>query len=145
MKIAIPNKGRLMQPTLDFLSSVGIKALASDDRALIIPTSLEDVQLVMIRTEDIPNIVESGAVDLGITGHDYVVESKADVEELIKLDFGISKMVFAVPSSLNVESIEDLKGKELRLATKYYNIAKSYLDSKGVRAKIIKISGAAEA
>ncbi|MCY0860299.1 MAG: ATP phosphoribosyltransferase [Sulfolobaceae archaeon] len=144
MRIAIPNKGRLLQPTLDFLSSVGIKSLASDERALMVPTNWEDIQLVMVRTEDIPNIVESGAVDLGITGHDYVLESKADVEELIKLDYGKSKIVLAIPASFGVKSVEELRGKEIRIATKYYNIAKNYLENKGIKAKIVKISGAAE-
>ncbi|MEM3863545.1 MAG: ATP phosphoribosyltransferase, partial [Metallosphaera sp.] len=62
MRIAIPNKGRLQGPALQFLNSVGIKPLANDDRALMVPTSWEGVQLVTIRTEDIPNIVETGAV-----------------------------------------------------------------------------------
>lgn len=144
MKIAIPNKGRLQQPTMQFLQSVGIKPLASDDRALIIPTSWEGVQLVMVRTEDIPNIVESGAAELGITGHDYVVESGADVEELIALDFGKSKIVLAIPQSWKENCVEELKGRELRIATKYYNIAKEYVTKKELNSRIIKISGAAE-
>ncbi len=144
LKIAIPNKGRLQQPTLQFLQSVGIKPLASDDRALIVPTSWEGVQLVMIRTEDIPNIVETGATELGITGHDYVIESSADVEELIKLDFGRSKIVLAVPQTWRENSVDELKGKEFRVATKYYNIAKEYVRRRELNAKVVKISGAAE-
>ncbi|TRM90485.1 ATP phosphoribosyltransferase, partial [Sulfolobus sp. B1] len=128
MKIAIPNKGRLQQPTLQFLQSVGIKPSASDDRALIVPTSWEGVQLVMVRTEDIPSIVESGASELGVTGHDYVVESNASVEELIKLDFGRSKIVLAIPQVWREESVEELRKKDLRIATKYYNIAKEYVN-----------------
>lgn len=128
---------------LQFLSSVGIKPLASDDRALILPTNWEGVQLVMVRTEDIPNIVEVGAAELGITGLDYVVEAGADVEELVRLDFGKAKLVLAVPISWNIDSPEEIKG-EIRVATKYYNIAKNYLAKKGIRAKIVKISGAAE-
>lgn len=129
---------------MQFLQSVGIKPLASDDRALIIPTSWEGVQLVMVRTEDIPNIVESGAAELGITGHDYVIESGADVEELIALDFGKSKIVLAIPQSWKENSVEELKGRELRIATKYYNIAKEYVTKKELNSRIIKISGAAE-
>lgn len=143
MKIAIPNKGRLKDPVLQFLSSVGVKGNFSDDRALIIPTNWEGVQLVMVRTEDIPSIVESGASELGITGHDYVVESNAEVEELIRLDFGKSKIVFAIPISWNVDRIEEIN-REIRIATKYYNIAKEYIEKKNIRAKIVKISGAAE-
>jgi len=146
LKVAIPNKGRLQQPTLQFLTQVGIKPLASDERALMIPTSWDGVQLVMMRTEDIPNLVEAGAAEIGITGHDYVTESKADVEELIKLDFGKAKIVLAVPQNWDVENVEDLRRKKngIRIATKYYNIAKEYLDKVDIDAKIVKISGAAE-
>ncbi|MCG3108677.1 ATP phosphoribosyltransferase [Metallosphaera sp. J1] len=143
MKIAIPNKGRLQGPALQFLNSVGIKPLANDDRALMVPTSWEGVQLVTIRTEDIPNIVETGAVDLGITGLDYVMESGADVEELVKLDFGKSKLVLAVPTAWNIEDPRDMP-KNVRIATKYHNIARSYLERKGISARLVKISGAAE-
>lgn len=143
MKIAIPNKGRLKEPVLQFLSTVGVKGNFSDDRALIVPTNWEGVQLVMVRTEDIPNIVESGASELGITGFDYVVESNAEVEELIRLDFGKSKIVFAVPTNWNVDKVEEIS-REIRIATKYYNIAKQYVERKNIKAKIVKISGAAE-
>ncbi|BFI73983.1 ATP phosphoribosyltransferase [Sulfurisphaera ohwakuensis] len=143
MKIAIPNKGRLKDPVVQFLASVGVKGNFSDDRALIIPTNWEGVQLVMVRTEDIPSIVESGAAELGITGHDYVIESNSDVDELIRLDFGKSKIVLAVPVSWNIDRVEEIKD-EIRIATKYYNIAKQYLEKKNIKAKIVKISGAAE-
>ncbi len=143
LKIAIPNKGRLQGPALQFLNSVGIKSMANDDRALMVPTSWEGVQLVTIRTEDIPNVVETGAVDLGITGLDYVMESGADVEELVKLDFGKSKLVLAVPSSWEIKDPMEMP-KNIRIATKYFNVARSYLERKGITARLVKISGAAE-
>jgi len=143
LRIAIPNKGRLRQPVLDFLSASGIKPLLSDERALIVPTNWEVVQLVMVRTEDVPNLVEAGATDLGITGLDYVLESKAKVDELIKLDIGTAKIVLAVPSNWEVNHPSEIK-REIRIATKYHNIASSYVQRTGLRAKIVKISGAAE-
>lgn len=143
MRIAIPNKGRLQQPVLQFLASVGIRPLMGDERALIVPTNWEGVQLVMVRTEDIPSIVETGAAELGITGHDYVVESGADVEELLKLDFGSARMVLAVPASWGISSPKEIRG-EVRIATKYVNIARRYVEEKGIRAKLVKVSGAAE-
>lgn len=107
MKIAIPNKGRLQEPSLKLLQAIGIKPKVFDERALVIPTNWSNVELVAVRTEDIPYIVESGGAELGITGHDYVVESEADVEELVKLDFGEASIVFAVPSGWNVRGISD--------------------------------------
>jgi ATP phosphoribosyltransferase len=144
LKIAVPNKGRLQQPTLNFIQSLGIRPLMGEDRALIVPTNWEDVQLVLVRTEDIPSIVEAGAADIGITGYDYVVEARARVATLAHLDFGKAKIVFAVPQDWSVSSVEDIRG-EIRIATKYVNLAQDYVNRKGLNAKIVKISGAAEA
>lgn len=144
LRIAIPNKGRLKDPAMQFIMSVGIRPLAGDDRSLMIPTSWDNTELVMVRTEDIPNIVEAGAAELGVTGMDYVKEAGANVEELVKLDFGRSRIVLAVPSSWGIETLEDLKDREIRIATKYFNIAKSYLNEKGIKGRLVKISGAAE-
>lgn len=143
MKIAIPNKGRLKDPALSFIVSAGITPMASDDRSLIIPTNWEGVELVFIRTEDIPSVVESGGVDLGITGLDYVSEAEADVEELLRLDFGNSKIVLAAPSGMDMDRLQTTR--HIRIATKYYNVASKYVKEKGLSAKIVKISGAAEA
>jgi ATP phosphoribosyltransferase len=144
MRIAIPNKGRLKEPTIQLLQEIGIKLKALDERALIIPTSWEQVEVIAARTEDIPYIVECGGADLGITGHDYVVEAEADVEELLKLDYGEGRIVLAVPKSWGVANVEELKGKELRIATKYARIASKYIEVKNLKAKIVKIGGAAE-
>ncbi len=142
MRIAIPNKGRLQEPVLNILKDAGFQPLYTDPRALILPTKSKDVEIVLIRPEDIPWIVETGATEVGITGHDFVVESGADVVELLDLGFGKSKLVLAVPKNSGIRDIEDLEGK--RIATKFVNITKKFLMEKGVNTKIIKISGAAE-
>jgi len=146
MRIAMPNKGRLQQPTLMLLQLAGIKPTAIDERALILPTNWEGVELIMVRPEDIPYIVESGGADIGITGHDYVIESGADVDEVMPLDFGNAQVVLAVPRSWGVGSVDELKamGREIRIATKYYNIAFKYITQRGLKARIVRISGAAE-
>lgn len=146
MRIAIPNKGRLQQPTLTLLQLAGIKPTAIDERALILSTNWEEVELVMVRPEDIPYIVESGGADIGITGHDYVVESGANINEIMPLDFGNAFIVFAVPRSWSMGNVAELNtiGREIRIATKYYNIALDYIAQKNLKAKIVRISGAAE-
>ncbi|MEL9939966.1 MAG: ATP phosphoribosyltransferase [Ignisphaera sp.] len=146
MRIAIPNKGRLQQPVIELLNAAGIKLLSADERALIVPTNWKNVEVIMVRPEDIPYIIEGGGASIGITGHDYVVESGVEVDEVLELDFGKAKIVFAVPRSWGVESVEDIakSGREIRIATKYYNIALRYANSKNLKARIVKISGAAE-
>ncbi len=142
MRIAIPNKGRLQEPVLNILKNAGFQPLYTDPRALILPTKSKDVEIVLIRPEDIPWIVETGATEVGITGHDFVVESGADVVEMLDLGFGKSKLVLAVPKNSGIRSVKDLDGK--RVATKFVNITRKFLQERGVEAKIIKISGAAE-
>ncbi len=146
MRIAIPNKGRLQQPAIALLQLAGIKPTAVDERALIIPSNWKEVELVMVRPEDIPYIVESGGADIGITGHDYVVESGANVEEIIPLDFGNAFIVFAVPRNWNIRDVDEINrmGREIRIATKYYNIAQDYIAQRNLKARIVRISGAAE-
>ncbi len=143
MRIAIPNKGRLQQPTINLLQLAGMKPLAIDERALIVPTSWRSIELVMARPEDIPYIVECGGADLGITGHDYVVESNALVDELLYLDYGHARIVLAVPEKWNIKSVVELP-QGIRVATKYYTIARNYLESRGLKAKLVRINGAAE-
>lgn len=143
MRIAIPNKGRLQQPTINLLQLAGIKPLSMDERALVVPTSWDNVELIMVRPEDIPYIVESGGADLGITGHDYVVDSNTSVVELLKLDFGHAKIVLAVPQNWDVKTVDELP-QGIRIATKYYNIAMNYIQGRSLKAKLVRISGAAE-
>ena len=143
MLLAIPSKGRLLEPTLKLLEAVGIRLLASDERALVVPTSWRDVNVIRARPEDIPYIVESGKVWAGITGHDYVEESGANVEEVLELGFGRGKLVVAVPKSSGVSSVEELP-PGTRVATKFVNIAYRYFAELGKRVRVIRVTGSVE-
>jgi ATP phosphoribosyltransferase len=143
MLLAVPSKGRLQEPTLKLLETVGIRPLASDERALVIPTSWPDVNLIKARPEDIPYIVESGRVWAGITGHDYVVESGVNVVEALDLNFGRGRLVVAVPKSSGIKSIEDLP-PGARVATKFVNIAYNYFAELGKRVRVVKVTGSVE-
>lgn len=113
-------------------------------RFLVVPTTREEVRLVYLRPEDIPGIVASGAVQLGITGHDLVVEYGARVVEEVDLRLGRARLVLAVPESSGVASPEELP-PGTRIATKFVNIARRYVEERGIEAEILRISGAAEA
>ena len=144
LRIAVPSKGRLRGPALKLLEAAGIEPLYGDtDRALVVPTSREDVKIVFVRAEDIPGIVASGAAELGITGLDYVVESGANVAEVADLGFGKARLVLAVPRSSGIRSVDELPDG-VRVATKYVNIAKKFFAERGVSAHILRISGASE-
>ncbi len=145
IRIAIPSKGRLREPALKLLEAAGIKiAITSDsERILMSSTNYPYIQVIYIRTEDIPNVISEDAADLGITGHDYVVESKADVVELLDLRFGKARIVFAVHNSLGFSSVHEVSNG-IRVATKYVNIAKEYFRHIGKKVKIVRVSGSTE-
>ncbi len=143
VRLAIPSKGRLVEPTMRVLEAAGIRPQYTDERALMIPTSLEWVTLVRLRTEDIPGVVETCAADLGITGLDFVDESRADVVVLEDLGYGRARLVVAVPEESGYESVEDLP-EGVRIATKYVNIARSFFERIGKKVRIVKVSGSTE-
>ncbi|KYH38693.1 MAG: ATP phosphoribosyltransferase [Candidatus Hecatellales archaeon B24] len=141
--IAVPSKGRLRRPTVRLLARAGISPSNEHSRSLYSPTVIPWLSMVAFRASDIPRLVESGAADLGITGYDFMVESGVKVHELLDLQYGFSRMVLAVPEGSKINSPKDLKAK-VRIATKFPSIARRYLKSKGVEARIVKVSGAAE-
>lgn len=141
--MAIPSKGRLVEPTLSLLNYMGLRPQTADERSLVVLTNWQSLSLIRARPEDIPSIVESGSVILGITGLDYVVESGASVDVVERLGFGKGRLVVAVPSSMNIGSVEEIKDGA-RVATKYVNIARSYFEKMGKDVKVVRISGSAE-
>ncbi len=141
MIIAIPNKGRLSQPSLDLLKQAGIKP-EIEERKLIVSTNNPNINVLFARAKDIPEYVYMNAAQAGITGYDMVVEAGVDVEVLLKLGFGRAKLVVAVPSESDVRTVEDLDG--MRIATEFRNIAKRFFEEKGINVKIVEVSGACE-
>ncbi len=96
IRIAIPNKGRIKQPTMDALAGAGITIL-EEERNYVSKTSDPRYEAIFARANDIPVYVHYGAVDLGITGHDLILEREADVLELLDLEYGKATLVVAVP------------------------------------------------
>ncbi len=144
LRIAVPNKGRLRAPALRLLGESGIDPLYDPgSRSLVTPTNLEDVYIVYVRAEDIPGVVAAGAADLGITGHDLVVESGEEVEELLDLGFGRARVVLAVPEGSGIRSVEELP-RGVRVATKFVRLTESFFRGIGMDVEVVKISGAAE-
>ncbi|CCC81434.1 ATP phosphoribosyltransferase [Thermoproteus tenax Kra 1] len=131
-----------MEPTIRLLELAGISLLASDERSIILPTSWPDLNIVRLRPEDIPAIVAAGKVAAGITGHDFVVESGADVVEALDLKIGRGSIVVAAVKGRwrSVDEIPD----GTKVATKYVNIASRFFDERGKKVKIVKVSGSVE-
>lgn len=141
MIIAVPNKGRLSEPSIELLREAGIR-IESSERRLIVPTNNPKINVLFARARDIPHYVANRSADVGITGYDMVVESGVDVEVILKLGFGKAKLVIAVPIDSRIKSIEDLDGK--RVATEFRNIAEKFFKEKGLNVSIVEVSGACE-
>lgn len=142
MRIAVPNKGRLHEPTLDLLERAGLHLIDGADRKLYADTVDPDVTVLFARAGDIPEYVADGAADLGITGYDQEQESETDLVELLDLDYGNCRIVLAVPEDGDVDSLADLDGGTI--ATEFPAITKAYFDEQAVDVHITEVSGATE-
>lgn len=142
IRIAIPNKGRLRQPSIKVLAKAGIRIL-KEERNYISETSDPRFEAVFTRAFDVPLYVQYGAVDLGITGHDLILEREADVHELQDLGFGRCQLIVAVPVNSTIRSLDD-SSEVTRVATEYPHLSRTYFESIGKQVEIIQVRGAAE-
>jgi len=139
IKLAIPNKGRLSESALRLLNEAGIKV--ESGRQLFCKSG--EMEILFVRAGDIPEYVQDGAADLGITGIDLVEETGAKVETLLKLGFGLSRLVVAVPKNSKIKTKNDIRDG-MRVATEFPNLTRNYLRRIKKRASIVKVSGATE-
>jgi len=135
------SKGRIYEEALPLLQEAGISPI--DDpkkcRKLILQTTRDDVQLVIIRATDVPTFVEYGAADLGIAGKDVLLEHGAEsLYEPLDLNIACCRLMTAA-----LKDAPEQRGR-IRVATKYVKIAQSYFASKGMQAEIIKLYGSME-
>lgn len=144
IKIAIPSKGRINEPSIDILEKAGLGLINKNNRKLISKTHNKDIEVMFARASDIPDFVNDGIVDMGITGIDLIEETESDVLELLDLRFGQTKLVIAAPDESNINSIEDIT-KDLTIATEFPILTKKYLKKHDLNLKIVKLSGSTEA
>lgn len=142
IRIAIPNKGRIKQPTMDALARAGITIL-EEERTYVSKTSDPRYEAIFARANDIPVYVHYGAVDLGITGHDLILEREANVLELLDLEFGKATLVVAVPESSPINTVNDVPALT-RVATEFPNITRKYFEKQGKQVEVLEVSGTAE-
>lgn len=142
IRIAIPNKGRIKQPSLDALARAEITVL-EEERTYVSKTSDSRYEAIFARANDIPVYVHYGAVDLGITGHDLILEREADVLELFDLGFGKATLIVAVPEKSPINTVADVPSLT-RVATEFPNITKKYFERLGKQVEVLEVSGTAE-
>lgn len=143
MRIAIPNKGRLHDPSVDLLDRAGIHVVDGEDRQLYADTVDPDITILFARAADIPEYIADGAADLGITGFDQAQEADCpEVEPLLDLQFGQCRIVVAAPEDGDITDIQDLNGKTV--ATEFPHITETHFDEARVDAEIVEVTGATE-
>lgn len=144
LTVAVPNKGRLREPSLRLLKSAGM-SFEVTDRVLSLRVRNVGVDLVLVRTEDIPEMLIEGVADVGITGLDLMEESDPDaaLEPFAKLDFGFCRLAAAVPNASPIDSLQDLEG--LRVATSHPRTTARFLAEQGISASVVALKGSVEA
>ena len=140
LRIAVPNKGSLSESSIAILKESGYRQ-RTDVRDLVLIDPDNSVEFYYLRPRDIAVYVGSGELEAGITGRDLLIDSAAEAEEVLSLDFGGSTFRFAAPIGKDWKE-SDIAGK--RVATAYPGLVEHSLKKIGIAAKIIRLDGAVE-
>jgi ATP phosphoribosyltransferase len=142
LTIAIPSKGRLREPSWSLLETSGLGPQEPGERVLLAKCRNAEVDILFVRADDVPDYVQDGVVDCGITGLDLVYETGRDVSVLLELGYGTCALTAAVSNEDAATSLDDLAGK--RIATGHPTLARSILRERGIDATLVTVSGSAE-
>jgi ATP phosphoribosyltransferase len=143
MRIAVPNKGRLHEPTVEVLERAGLHVVDGGERQLYADTVDPDVTLLYARAADIPEYVADGAADAGVTGHDQIREAdRGNLTELLDLGFGACRLVLAAPEDDDLAEASDLAGGTV--ATEFPTVTRSFFAERGIDVDVVEVSGATE-
>jgi len=143
IKIAVQKKGRLSEQSISLLKKCGISFSQTNNKLIIRSTSMP-VDILLVRDDDIPNLVNQGIADMGIVGNNVLEEqeSSGKCDSLIKevmLGFSKCRLSLAAPKT---KSFSDLNG--LTIATSYPGILGKYLNENNIKANIVEIHGSVE-
>jgi ATP phosphoribosyltransferase len=140
LRIAVPNKGSLAETAAQMLSEAGYTG-RRDAKDLYVSDLANDVEFFYLRPRDIATYVGSGALDVGITGRDLLLDVRGRAREIEALGFAGSTFRFAGPPG-RFRELGDLEG--LRVASAYPGLVDAYLDEHGVAVDLVPLDGAVE-
>jgi len=143
LRIALPNKGRLNASAVRLMNRIGFPVPDSNSRTLLAEFGKGRYQLLMARAQDIPEFVEMGAADLGITGLDILMETGCSVEKVMDLDFGQCRLVVAAPEESAISNVSDVPDG-CTVATSFPRLTQNFFDKIGKKIETAAVSGAAE-
>ena len=136
LRIGLPSKGRLSELPSELLKEAGIK-FRRQNRSLFAKVSDLPIEIIFLRTDDIPVLCAEGAIDMGITGSDLVAEAQADVQTRLSLGVGKCRLAVCVPETMEIDSPAKLNG--LRIATSFTNVTKNYLQQHDAEAHVVPL------
>src|SRR4051794_41228026 len=139
LRLAIPNKGRLLEPTLALLHDAGL-IFDEHDRSLVARVENFDLDILFVRTGDVIEFVGDGVADLGVTGIDLLAETGAELPRRRPLGFGHCRLAAAVPADTPYPALEGLAG--LRVATAHPNATRRFFEGRDVPGDGVAVSGA---
>ena len=141
LRLAIPNKGRLLESTLALLKDAGL-VFEAHDRSLVSRVDNHPLDILFVRTNDVVEFVADGVADAGITGGDILAESGVALPRLRDLGYGRCRLTAAVPADAPYDTITDLNG--VRVATSHPNVTRAFFADQGIPVDVITLSGAVE-
>ncbi len=141
LRLAIPNKGRLVEPTLALLHDAGL-VFEEHDRNLVARVQNHPLDILFVRTGDVVEFVSDGVADAGVTGVDILAESGVPLPTLRPLGYGRCRLAAAVSADAPFQAIKDLAG--LKVATSHPNVTRGFFADQGIPVEVISLSGAVE-
>ncbi|MBT4692819.1 MAG: ATP phosphoribosyltransferase [Planctomycetaceae bacterium] len=141
IRIGLPSKGRLSDLAIELLKEAGIR-FRRQNRSLFAKVRGLPIDIIFLRTDDIPVLCAEGAIDMGITGSDLVAEANVDVDTRLSLNVGKCRLAVCVPDDLEFNDPNQLDGN--RIATSFTNVTKNFLAEHNATAHLVPLSGSVE-
>ena len=150
LKLAVQKSGRLTDPSLDMLGRCGLKLSRGKDQLMGFGENMP-LDVLFVRDDDIPDLVQEDVCDLGLVGLNVLEEKRLELRErghaarfqqIRTLDFGRCRLSLAVPEGATFEGASSIRGK--RIATTYPFLLQKYLRERDISADIVTLSGAVE-
>ena len=150
LKLAVQKSGRLTDPSVDLLTRCGLKLSRGKDQLMCFGENMP-LDVLFVRDDDIPDLVQEDVCDLGLVGLNVLEENRLELaargqparyRQVRTLDFGRCRLSLAVPDGMSFEGPQTLQGK--RIATTYPFMLARYLRERDVQAEIVTLSGAVE-
>ncbi len=142
IKIAIQKSGRLSEDSIQLLRECGVHFDGAGKGSLVAPASNFPIDVLYLRDDDIPQYIQDGIAHVGIVGENVLIESRASIDVVKRLDFGKCRLSLAVPRAAEYAGLDFFNGK--RIATSYPVILDDFLKNNGLRSEVHTISGSVE-